>query len=350
MDRLEVRVSLTKLLLALLIIIVPLSILGLVLTQHSDKTLDNAVGANFKTMAQLYATQVTQFVRERVTDAAQLASNPVVVAAATAPASKNQNPLDANASALLRQHKALDSRFLSIVVTTAEGNVVAAAQRPSQTSYAQNAYWQSVYNNGQGTTKISDIVDDTLSKSYYVNIGVPVTDQAGQTVGVLNAAVNVSDVLSPFRQDNIGSGARVALVNDSGSIISGPNADVFARLKSQGFDYVHDALGANQGSLNGWVMANINGADHIVGYAGTGLKQHFPNMGWVVTVTQEEHQAAAPIRQLERFAIGMVVLALLMLTLLCVYYYLHRTQRYAHIGEEEETPEQARGTAASARL
>jgi hypothetical protein len=349
MDRLEVRVSITKLLLALLIVIVPLSILGLFLTQHSDKTLDSTVGANFKTMAQLYANQVTQFVRERVTDAGQLASNPAIVTAATSPTSKNQQ-LDANASAVLRQHKSLDARFLSIVVTNAEGNVVAASQRPSQTSYAQNGYWQSVYNNGQGATKISDIVDDTLTKAYYVNVGVPVTDQTGQTVGVLNAAVNVSDVLSPFRQDNIASGARVALVSDNGNIVSGPNADVFARLRSEGFDYVHDALGANQGTTNGWVMANLNGADHIVGYASTGLKQHFPNLGWVVTVTQDEHQAAAPIRQLERFALGMVVLALLMLTLLCVYYYLHRTQRYAHIGEEEEVPEQARGTAASARL
>jgi hypothetical protein len=349
MDRLEVRVSITKLLLALLIVIVPLSILGLFLTQHSDKTLDNAVGANFKTIAQLYANQVTQFVRERVTDAGQLASNPAIVAAATSPANKNQQ-LDTNASAVLRQHKSLDARFLSIVVTNAEGNVVAASQRPSQTSYAQNGHWQSVYNNGQGATKISDIVDDTLTKSYYVNVGVPVTDQTGQTVGVLNAAINVSDVISPFRQDNIASGARVALVSDNGNIVSGPNADVFARLRSEGFDYVHDALGANQGTTNGWVMASLNGADHIVGYASTGLKQHFPNLGWVVTVTQDEHQAAAPIRQLERFALGMVVLALLMLTLLCVYYYLHRTQRYAHIGEEEEAPEQARGTAASARL
>ncbi len=348
MDRLEVRVSITKLLLALLIIIVPLSILGLVLTEHSDKTLDSAVGANFKTMAQLYANQVTQFVRERTTDVAQLASNPTVIAAASSPAA-TKNGLDTNASALLRQHKTLDPRFLSIVVTNAEGNVMAAAQRPSQPSYEHNGHWQSVYNNGQGTTKISDIVDDTLTKSYYVNIGVPVTDQAGQTVGVLNAAVNVSDVLSPFRQDNIASGARVALVSDNGNIVSGPNADVFARIKSQGFDYVHDALGANQGSQSGWVMANLNGADHIVGYSSTGLKQHFPNLGWVVTVTQEEHQAAAPIRQLERFALGMVVLALFMLTLLCVYYYLHRAQRYSHI-EEDAPAEQARGAAASAHL
>jgi preprotein translocase subunit SecG len=353
MDRLEVRVSLTKLLLALLIIIVPLSIIGLVLTQRSDKALDNAVGSNFKTMAQLYAGQVTQFIRERITDVMGLANDSTIVNAVSNNTGKKspQVALDSSASQILRLHKSLDPRFLSIVATNADGTVVASSsQRPAQTSYAQDAQWQAVYNNGQGATKISAIVDDPFTKSYYANIGVPVTDQTGKTVGVINAAVNLTDVLAPFRQDQIGNGAKVALVNDDGNIVSAPNADVFARIKSQEFDYVHDALGTNQGSQSGWVAATLARGPYIVGYASTGLKQTFPNMGWVVTVTQEEHQAAAPIRQLERFALAMVILALFMLTLLCVYYYLHRTQKFTHMEEEESSADQVRSTTASARL
>ncbi len=352
MDRLEVRVSLTKLLLALTIIIVPLSIIGLVLTQRSDKALDDAVGSNFKTMAQLYANQVTQFIRERIVDVGEMASNPEVVSAASGVTGKKtpQVTLDSGASQILHQHKSLDPRFLSIVATNADGTVIAASQRPAQISYAQDAQWQAVFNNGQGAAKISDIVDDPFTKSYYVNVGVPITDQSGKAVGVLNAAVSLTDLLAPFRQDQIGNGARVALVNDDGTIVSAPNADVFARIKSQGFDYVHDALGANQGSQSGWVTAALQRGPYLVGFASTGLKQHFPNMGWVVTVTQEEHQAAAPIRQLERFALVMVILALFMLTLLCVYYYLHRTQKFSYMEEEESSPEQGRSTAASARL
>ncbi len=345
-DRLEVRVSITKLLLALLIIIVPLSVIGLVLTQRSDRSLDNAVGSNFKTMAELYANQLNQSLRERITDVGELASNPSIVSAVSGTSSKPQ--VDADASALLRQHKSLDPRFLSIVATNANGNVVAASQRPSQTSYAQDAQWQAIYNNGQGTTRISNIVDDAFTKAYYVNIGVPVTDASGQTTGVLNAAVNISDLLAPFRQDQVASGARPALVRDDGYIVSGPNADVFARIKSQGFDYVRDALGSTQGSQAGWVMADLARGPYIVGYAGTGLKQHFPNLGWIVTVTQEEHVAAAPIRQLEHFALAMVVLALFMLTLLCVYYYLHRAQRFSYI-EDDVAAENVRSAAASAR-
>jgi hypothetical protein len=345
-DRLEVRVSITKLLLALMIVIVPLSILGLVLTERSDKTLDNNVGSNFKAMAQLYANQVTQFVHERVIDTGVLASNPAVVNAVQN-AGKTKGSLDVSASQILHQQKTVDPRYLSIVLTDSNANVVASSQRPSQVSYAQDPQWQSVYNNGQGTTKISDILDDSLAKANYVNIGVPVTDQTGRTIGVLTAAVNINDVLTPFRQDQIGSGARASLVNDDGVVVSGPNADVFARVKSPEFDFVRDSLGANQGSQTGWVTAELARGPYVVGYASTGLKQHFPNLGWVVTVSEPEHAAAAPVRLLERFAIGMVVLALFMLTLLAVYYYLHRTQRFSYIDEETSSDQPPRAAAAS---
>ncbi len=346
-DRLEVRVSITKLLLALMVVIVPLSVIGLVLTQRSDKSLDNAVGSNFKTMAQLYADQVTQFMRERVTDMGVLASNSALVNAASSSA-KAKPALDQNASQVLRQHKSLDPRILSLVVTDANGNVVASSQRPSQMSYAQDANWQAVFNNGQGATKISDIVDDAMTKAYYVTVGVPVTDgQSGQTIGVLNAAVNVTDVLAPFRQDQIGSGARAVLMNEEGIIVSGPNSDVFARAKSQESDFVRDALGSNQGSQAGWVTATLSRGPYLVGYASTGLKQHFPNLAWVVTVSQEEHAAAAPIRMLERFALFMVVLAVFMLILLFVYYYLHRTQKFSYL-DEDPASDQPRTATASA--
>ena len=346
-DRLEVKVSITKLLLALIVVIVPLSIIGLVLTQRSDKTLDNSVGSNFKTMAQLYAGQVTQFMRERVTDVNVLASNPAVLNAVTNGAG-SKGTLDANASQVLRERKSLDPRFLSIVATTDEGKVVAASQRPPQIAYAQDANWQAAYNNGQGATKISDILDDELTKAYYVTINVPmVNPQSSQTVGVVSAAVNISDALTPFRQSQIASGAHASLVNEDGIVISGPNADVFSRVKAPEYDFVRDSLGPNQGSQNGWLTANLARGPYLVGFAGTGLKQHFANLGWVVMVSQEEHEAAAPVRQLEHFALLMVILALFMLTLMFVYYYLHRAQRFSYM-DEEVASGQPRSTAASA--
>ena len=353
MDRFEVRVSITKLLLVLIVVIVPLSVIGLVLTERSDKALDNSIGTDFKTLAQMYSNEVSQFMRDRESEVRAMATEPAVVNALTGAghankaaeqtAGANEPPaqgepaplkglLASTTSRLLRERKMLDPRVLAIVVTDQSGAVVAAAQQPSKLSYAQDSAWQSVYNNGQGKVRISDIVDDEFTKSYYVDIGMPITDPAtGGTIGVLNAAVSISDLILRFRQDQIGNGARAELINDDGTIISSPNADVFSRVKSQQFDAIRDSLGSLQGAQTGWQMANLQSGPYIVGYAATGLKQHFDNLGWSVLVSQEEHKAAAPIRELVHFALLMVVLGVFMLTLLCVYYFIHRTQKFEDI-------------------
>ena len=242
------------------------------------------------------------------------------------------------ASQLLRRRRDLDPRFLRIVATDDNGTVVAATHNPPAASYAQNEVWQGAFNNGQGAIKVGGILSDEFSKSYYVTIGVPVPDPASSaTIGVLTAAVDITGLLSRFRQSQISNGARAWLVNEDSHIISGPNSDVFARVPSQEFGAIHDSVGLPEGTESGWATADLANGQSIVGYAGTGLKKTYDNLGWYVLVSQDERQAAAPIRGLSQFALVMVVLALCMLTLLSVYYYLHRSQAYAHLAEDYPT-------------
>jgi len=352
-DRLEVRVSITKLLLVLIIVIVPLSIAGLILAERSSNSLDNSVGNDFKAMAVMYSNEVSQYMRERVNDIGALAQDPAIVNAVSAQGtakadSNNKGLLTSSASQLLHQRKAMDPRLLSIAATDLSGNLVAISQQPAKLSYSQDPIWQAAFNNGQPLPKISEILDDEFTKSSYVNVSMPIKDAAsGASTGVLTAAVSIAEPLARFRQGVIGNGARAELVNDDGIIVSAPNADVFARVKSPQFDAIHESLGSPQGSQSGWATADLRNGPWIVGYANSGLKQHFSNLGWIVLVSQEEHQAAAPIRGLVHFALVMVILALFMLTLLIVYYYLHRAQRFSHIEEEEEAPpEKARSASA----
>jgi preprotein translocase subunit SecG len=366
MDRLEIRVSLTKVLLILIVVIVPLSIVGLVLTEHSDRSLDDSIGNDFKSIAQLYSNQVSTYLRDRAADVVVLATNPTVTSAlsggshaagAAASPGRTTNAqgagggmLNSNASQLLRGRRAQDPRFLGFTLTDQNGDVVAASQQAAKSSYAQDAAWQSAYNNGQGKTRISDIVDDEFTKSYYVNVLLPVADQgSGTTLGVLSAAVNVTPMLNEFKS-SVGNGARAELVNEDGIIVSAPNADVFARARSQAFDGLRDVLGTIQTTQNGSQKVNLRNGPYLVGFAGTGLKQLSDNLGWIVVVSQDEHQAAAPIRQLVHFALIMVILALFMLTLLCVYYFLHRNQKFEAIEGVAplEAPRTESGRAATA--
>jgi hypothetical protein len=153
-DRFEVRLSITKLLIVLIIVIVPLSIVGFVLTERSDRSLDNAIGSDYKALAQNYSTDVADYMRDRVADVNAMAADSSVLAAvsghaagktggATARASMN-----VSASEFLRQRTILDPRFLGVVVTDANGNVVASAGQPSRNDYSQDEFWQAVYNKG----------------------------------------------------------------------------------------------------------------------------------------------------------------------------------------------------------
>ena len=334
MDHLEVRVSITKLLFSLIVVIVPLSIVGLILTGRSEKSLDNAIGTDLKTMAQLYSEDAAQFMLDRVNEVMAMAIDPAIVQAVSKPAGGGM--LTNNASQVLRRRRDLDPRLLRVVATDANGTVVAATHNPATSSYAQNELWQAAFNKGQGVIKIGDILFDELTKAYYVTIGVPISDPiSSASIGVLSAAVNISNLLSRFQQSHIANGARATLVNDSGAIVSGPNADVFAHVQSEEFAAVRDSLGSLQGSQNGWATADLSAGRHLVGYANTGLKKNYENLGWIVLVSQEERQATAPTRQLSQFALLMVILGIFMLMLLCVYYYLHRTQKFAHLSEEE---------------
>ncbi len=359
LDRLEVRVSITKLLVTLLIVIVPLSIVGLILTARSDKALDTSIGNDFKTVADMYSNDVSQFIRDRVADVNMMAAEPALVetvsaggrkagaqgvktgageAAAGTPVNaagaetKGKGMLGSNASELLRRRRELDPRFLDIVATDQSGTITAASQKQTKTSYAQDADWQAAYKDGKGAVKVGGILFDEFTNSYYVNMYGPIFDPASsRCIGVLIAGVNVSGLLSRFQQGQIANGAQAELVSDDGSIISAPNANVFAHLKSQQFDAIRDSLGAVQGRQTGALTAPLSSGPYIIGFADTGLKQHYENLGWIVIVSQEEHRAAAPMRQVEHFALVMVILGLLMVTLLCVYYYLHRAQKFSDI-------------------
>ena len=358
LDRLEVRLSITKLLVALIIVIVPLSIVGLILTARSDKALDSSIGNDFKTVADLYANEVSQFVRDRLADVNMMSAEPALIdaistanrkggaQAGTAPATQarsnksmpvvtgatGKGVVGSSASDILRRRRELDPRFLDIRATDQNGNLVAASQKETKSSFAQEPDWQAAFADGKGAVKIGNILFDEFTKSYYFNINAPVFDPAStRCIGVLSAAVNISPVLSRFKEGQIGNGARAALVSEDGSIISSPNADVFAHVRSREFEAVRDSLGSLEGRQSGALTTTLASGPYIIGFADTGLKQHYSNLGWIVIVSQEEHQAAAPIRQVEHFALLMVILGLLMVVLLCVYYYLHRAQKFEDI-------------------
>lgn len=374
-DTLEIRFSLQKLLIGLILVIVPLSVVGLYLTSEADTSLEQTIGAHFRSIAQIEGTATSQFINDRVLDVAALARNPAVVDAITAQRSRKglddavitarvgkiestwetpqvdplvQEILSSPTSQVLRHHREADPRILKILVADDTGATVAATDKPLHYVQPNEAYWQAVYGEGRGGIYVSEIRYDDQTKANYLQIGMPVLEEGTRRfIGAVNALVDVSSLLSRFQREAIGQTARIMLVRDDGTVISAPNMDPSLRLKSDEYATVHDVLGTPQGRQAGYVVASLRGGNRIVGFADTGLKKAYPNLGWLVLVSQGEREALAPLSGLGHFALAMVVLALLMLTLLTVYFFLHRRQSFEDI-EVQAAEEPPRSGAAAA--
>lgn len=91
-------------------------------------------------------------------------------------------------------------------------------------------------------------------------------------------------------------------------------------------------LGNLRGRETGYLFTTFSkGEPYLVGFADAGLKDAFPNLSWIIVASQEEREITGPIRNVAAFALFMMILSLLMLTLIAAYVFLHRMQRMEDI-------------------
>ena len=77
----------------------------------------------------------------------------------------------------------------------------------------------------------------------------------------------------------------------------------------------------------------------VIGFADTGLKEDYGNLGWVVLAAQDTSEAFAPIHVVDRIVAMMSILGLLAVTLFAVWVSIHRVERFEHLGEVREPTE-----------
>jgi len=360
-ERYEVRIPLRRLLIALLLTVVPISIAGLFTISQSEKALEKTIGTHFQTIAESTASEISQFIHDRVIDVGVMATAPAVEEAISAasrawsgmsdaavaeriqgiekgwntPAAEPlvKQILGSPAARRLRRHQSVDPRFLRITVTDARGAVVAATHKTLDYFQADEDFWQALYAKGRGSVNVTDILFDEVTKSHYIGIGVPVLEEgSNRFIGTVDALVDLSTLFPFVNRVKLGPTARAALVKEDGTIIAAPEVNLSMNLKSEIYAAMQDALRTSEGRQTGYVLATVSGgASKLIGFADTGLKGDYANLGWVVTVSQDRREAFAPTRAVIRLLAFMALVGLVAVVLLGVYFSLHRTVRITHI-------------------
>ena len=367
-DSFEFHIGFRKLLIGFVVTLVPVNLAAIYAVSESARRLEVTVGNHFKTFAQSTAARVTELIHERATNVAIMASDPVVIDVVTA-ANRSYEGMAEEAigrrieetealwptpqadvlvkrivsspvSANLRHYLGLDPRFLRITVTDARGATVAATHKTLDYFQADEPYWQEIYSEGRGAVHITDIEYDVVTKANYVGIGVPVLEPGtNRFVGTLDALVEVSSLFPIVASADAGATGRALLVKQDGTIIRGPDSTLSMGLKSQEYAAVVDAF-STQGLQAGYLVANLGtaGGDTIIGFADTGLKEDFKNLGWAVLVAQPTEEAFAPIRTTQRLILLIAALAFLAVVVVGVYFSLHQKGEIEEIEEEFHTP------------
>jgi hypothetical protein len=147
--------------------------------------------------------------------------------------------------------------------------------------------------------------------------------------------VDLSPLFTRLSRQQIARTGRLFLVRDDGTVIQASGVTPSMKIKSEEYAAIRDALGTLRGREAGYIYATLShGVPYLIGFADTGLREAYPNLPWIVIASQEESEASGPVRNMAGFALLMMIFALLMLTLLAAYVFLHRQQKL----EDIETP------------
>lgn len=364
LNSMEFRTSLQRLLVGLILILVPVTIFGFYVALQGDSYVRQMNGDHFRTLTRISAEITSRFVGEFVKDVGGIANSPSVVQTVTsanrqyehlsqdAAGSKvdaienkwNTSEADALSRSILtsdlarelRRERELNAGLLKITVADISGATVAATDKPLHYFQTDREYWRLLYSQGQGAIHVSDVRYDEQNRLYYVNVAYPILQEGtGRFIGAVTALVDLSPLFAQLNGQQIGRTGRLFLVRDDGAVIQAPGVTPGMKIKSEEYAAIRDALGTLRGREAGYIYTTMpKGESYLIGFSDTRLREAYPNLPWIVLASQEEREAIGPIRGMAGFALFMVIVALLMMTLLGAYVFLHRKQKL----EDIETP------------
>jgi hypothetical protein len=365
LDTLEFRTSLQKLLVGLILILVPLTVFGFYVALQGDSHMRQMNGDNFRSLTLAAAESTSEFIAGCVRDVSVIANTPGPIQAVAVANHQYEHLseeavrakidaieqawtkaetdglsakiLTSDLARQLRRLRELNPRLLKITVADVTGATVAATDRPEHYFQTDREYWRLLSSGGQGAIHVSDLRYDEQNRLYYISIAYPILQEGtGRFTGAVTATVDVSPLFAQLNRRQMGRTGRLFLVRDNGTVVEAPGVPPSTRIKSEEYIAIRDALGSLRGREAGYLFATLpNRESYLIGFADTGLKDAFPNLPWIVVASQETREVMGPIRNTTAFALLAMVLALLMLSLLSAYVFLHRKQEL----EDIETPD-----------
>jgi len=352
-----------KLVIALLLTVVPVSLTALYVATIAGETTERIAGQHLEVVARSVANEVKQHLDAKVIEAALMASDAAVQDVVrtsnlqhfrvndeviqekllakdktwTTPegAKLVEETTSNTASDALRRVLTVDPNFLRITVTDLKGATVASSHKTMDYYQADEEYWQNIYFYGRGVVSLTDVLYDDATKNYYIGVGVPVVNEHNQIIGTLDALVQMSALFAVLQRTDIGARSKIALAKQDGSVIvSSDGLTMAENARSPEVESVVDAQGSYAGLMSGYFGATFPGdRKALLAFAHVGLQEQYPQLDWMIVITEDVSDSLGAVAFVQVMIMGIALLSLACVILLLVYFTLHRASEIEEVEE-----------------
>jgi len=237
----------------------------------------------------------------RAADAANNDSDPLV-----------SSVLNNDISSELREFRDTFPENVEVFVTDKSGANIAATNRTSDYYQADEEWWQAAYNNGKGAIYIGQPEYDQSSKTFGLNIAVPLYVHGTHNVaGVLRTTFNINSLLVILNAPLLGGTAHTDLyLPGNQALAPEENTEGLRPADPEALKHL-DALTSD----TAYDTFTLDGVQSVVSAApisstDPSVQSAIQNLGWVLIVDQSEADYLAPVQAQTRSntVIGLIIL------------------------------------------
>jgi hypothetical protein len=294
----------------------------------AQSTLRDTYGQHLSDVAQQTAAGVDAYVYRKVLDVSMLGRTPDIRDAVRATPAADTTQLAANsASRYLADLVAHDSVYREIVVTNRQGQIVAASRGVTSRNESNEDWWKATVDDGVvGRVFVTQLRADSKEGVSVMHVSAPVPEPASDPLmGVVRVTFDARELLAPVAGVQLGATGLATLVRDNGTVVFSREAsDSSARFFAT--KELTDQL-AKQSNTEGqrqegmhFSAAGSDGTPYVVGVAGSQLGRSFPNLAWLVAVSQAESELMGPVRSIGWNLLLVFVVTVLLVLALALYF------------------------------
>lgn len=249
---------------------------------------------------------------------------------------------------------ASDRIYRELLLTDRNGRAVAASNTPTDYYQADEDWWIATFDDGRrGRASVSDVRWDESARAYAIEIAVPVHAAGNdELVGILKVVTESREMLASVAATQFGATGESVLIRENGSVVYGrqvadPNARFFA---AERLAEPLKALRAG-GRMGGASFAAKapDGSTWLVGIAESQLGRSYPNISWIVAVSQARDELLAPVHALGWYLLTLLGLLTALVLGLALWFSMRLAapqvdididlMKHAHVGRVGEVEE-----------